>query len=298
MSENQIFANEFNDCMINESLKCPVKFNFADFVVTDSTISNIGGGISNKLTKLLLNNYFPENSISEYHHFTDIDAFKNMIETKVLWLFSVEKRFIEEEFLPFYRAHGMDGYENRKNSNGISDAEELAKNAFYISFTTDNLQKSVEKNMWSYFAKVTGVRLVFEVANTTTDLRQVYYPQNPKQTDIPLLTKFIEIAQKRNKFLLIERIATIGFFYLPNKYSAENEYRLLVKRDTGDFFKFVFGQKNGYEYMEFPFNQSNPLGEFKLKKIILGLNTDKARVLEIIKSNSEFANIPIENSLI
>lgn len=295
MNENQIIANEFNDCLINESLRYPVKLSRNDFAVTDNVISNAGEGISNKLTDLFLYNFFPQNPISEYHHFTDIDAFKNIIEKKKLWLFSVDKRFSEDEFLPFYKAHGMDGYEKRITCNGETYAKELVRNAFYISFTNNKLPESSEKKMWSYFGKDTGVRLVFEITNVIPDLRQVYYPQNATETDIPLLTKFIEIAKKRNKFLIIDRIATIGFFYLPNKYSTENEYRLLVKRETGQFFNLVFGKKNGYEYMEFPFNQSNPLGEFKLKKIIFGKNTDRTKALEIINSNPEFSNIPIEN---
>lgn len=295
MSENHIIANEFNDCLNNESLRYPVKLYFNDFVVTNNVISNIGVGISNKLTNLFLDNYFPQNPILEYHHFTDIKAFENILETKKLWLFSVDKRFSEDEFLPFYQAHGMDGYEKRITCNGEAYAKELVRNAFYISFTNDKLQESSEKKMWSYFAKDTGVRLVFEVTNLIPDLRQIYYPKNIIEIDIPLLTKFIDIAKKRNKFLIIDRIATIGFFYLPHKYTSENEYRLLVKRETGHFFNFIFGIKDGYEYMEFPFNQSNPLGEIKLKKIIFGKNTDRKMALEIINSNPEFTNITIEN---
>jgi len=295
MSETQLIANEFNNCLSNESLKYPVKFFCNDFAVTDNMITNTGEGISNKLTNLFLDNFFPLNPISEYHHFTDIDAFKNIIETKRLWLFSVEKRFSEDEFLPFYTAHSMDGYEKRTTINGELYATELVKKAFYISFTNDKLQTSSEKEMWSYFAKNTGVRLVFEITNQIPDLRQVYYPHNATETNIPLLTKFIEIAKARNRYLLIDKIATIGFFYLPHNYCIENEYRLLIKKGSGEFFNFVFGLKNGYEYMELPFNQSNPLGEFNLKKIIFGMNTDRTKALEIIKSNPEFKNIPIED---
>jgi len=294
ISENMLISTEVNQCLTKHPLNYLPTFDLNDFRTTNKIITNHLA--TSKLSDLILKNYFPQNPISEYHHFTDIDAFENILKTKRLWLFSVKKRFGENEFKPFYSAHKMDGYELKKNSAGIALESELVENAFYTSFTNDKLTKKAENYMWKYFAKNTGVRMVFEVNNLNTDLRQVYYPSSPTKTDLPLLTDLCEIATKMNKYLILNRIATIGFFYLPHYYNIEQEYRLLIKRVTGEYFNFQFGQKDGYEYLKFPFNITNPLAELKLKKIIFDINTDKIKAKNIIKSNNEFASIPTENN--
>jgi hypothetical protein len=293
-TENKLIVADVNQCLANYTLTYSPTFDFNDFRTPLQTITNYLA--TSKLSDIILKNYFPQNPITEYHHFTDIDAFENILATKKLWLFSVKKRFSEDEFKPFYTAHKMDGYELRKNSVGVALENELVENAFYTSFTNTKLSSTAEDYMWEYFAKETGVRLVFEVVNLNTDLRQVYYPQTSTRSDIPLLTDLIEIAKKRNKFLIISRIATIGFFYLPHKYCIEQEFRLLVKRETGKYFNLSFGSKAGFDYLEFPFNQTNPIAEFRLKKIIFDTKTDVKRAEQIIKSNADFSKIPIENN--
>lgn len=294
IKENVSIATDINQCLTKHTLTYLPTFDFNDFRTTDNIITNHLA--TSKLSDLILKNYFPQNPITEYHHFTDIDAFKNILETKKLWLFSVKKRFTENEFKPFYTVHKINGYELRKNSAGVTLETELVENAFYTSFTNDKLSKDAEAYMWECFAKKTGVRLVFEVSNLNTDFRKVYYPEKTTQSDLPLLSDLIELAKKRNKYLIINRIGTIGFFYLPHNYNIEQEYRLLVKRDTGKYFKLNFGSKGGFDYLEFPFNRKNPLAEFKLKKIIFGTNTDIAKAEKIIKSSTEFKSILTEKN--
>ncbi len=294
IKENVSIASDINQCLKGHTLTYLPTFDFNDFRTTDNIITNHLA--TSKLSDLILKNYFPQNPITDYHHFTEISAFKNILETKKIWLFSVKKRFSEDEFKPFYTAHKMDGYELRKNSACIALETELVENAFYTSFTNDKLSKDAEAYMWEYFAKKTGVRLVFEVSNLNTDFRQVYYPQTSTRSDLPLLSDLIELAKKRDKYLIVNRIATIGFFYLPHKYNIEQEYRLLVKRDTGKYFNLNFGSKDGFDYLEFPFNSKNPLAEFKLKKIIFNTNTDITKAEYIIKSSAEFKSIPTEKN--
>lgn len=293
-AENKSIAKEINQCLKHHTLTYAPTFDFNDFQTTDNVITNL---LTNcKLSDLILNNYFPQKPLTEYHHFTDIGAFKNIIEKKELWLFSVKKRFKECEFKPFYDAHNMDGYKLRQNSAGVPMENELVENAFYTSFTDDKLSKEAEEYMWEYFAKKTGVRLVFEASNLKTHLRQVYYPTSSTQKALPLLTDLINIAQKRNKYLIPKGIATIGFFYLPNPLNIERESRLLVKRDAGKHFNMEFGTKDGFEYLKFPYNGTNPLAEFKLKKIIFDTNTDTIEAEKIIKSSIEFKDIPTEKN--
>jgi len=293
-TENTSIAIEINQCLRNHTLDYSPTFDFKDFQTTDNVITNLL--TSSKLSDLILNNYFPQNPINEYHHFTDIGAFKNIIKEKELWLFSVKKRFKECEFKTFYEAHNMDGYKLRQNSAGIPLENELVENVFYTSFTDDKLSSKSEAYMWEYFAKKTGVRLVFETSNLKTHLRQVYYPTSTTKKDIPLLTDLINIAQKRNKYLIPKEIATIGFFYLPHPFNIERESRLLVKRDCGKYFNMEFGMKDGFEYLKFPFNRTNPLAEFKLKKIIFDTDTNTTEAEKIIKSSADFKDIKVEKN--
>lgn len=292
IAENKKIADEINRSLKRQSLTYKPTFDFNDFRTTENIITNLLA--TSKLTDLILKNYFHQNPINEYHHFTDIDAFESILTNKKLWLFSVKKRFSENEFKPFYEAHHMGGYKLRRNSSGVPMENELVENAFYISFTNDKLSAKAEAYMWDYFAKKTGVRLVFEVNNVNTDLRQIYYPTTAMRMDIPVLTNLIDIASGKKKYLIIDRLATIGFFYLPSDYKIEQEYRLLVKRETGKYFGMNFGTKDGHEYIEFPFNTSNPLAQFKLKKVIFDTGTDTTKAERIIKSSIDFRDIKIE----
>ena len=216
ISENKSIAEEINLCLKKHNLIYKPVFDVDDFRTTENVITNLLA--TSKLTDLILKNHFPQNPISEYHHFTDIIAFESILKNEKLWLFSVKKRFKENEFAPFYQAHNMYGYKLRKNSEGIPAENELVENAFYTSFTNDNLRIDAEVHMWNYFAKKTGVRLVFEVNRLDADLRQEYYPLDGMGKDLPLLTDIIDIANRRNKYLIVKRISTIGFFYLPSEY--------------------------------------------------------------------------------
>jgi len=293
-SENNSIASDINQCLTNHKLKYSPTFDFNDFRTTNNIITNLLA--TSKLSDIILKNYFPQNPTSEYHHFTDIGAFQNIIKKKEIWLFSVKKRFNECEFKPFYDAHNMDGYKLRQNSAGIPMENELVENAFYTSFTDDKISSKAEAYMWDYFAKKTGVRLVFEVSNVNTHLRKVHYPTSETEKDLSILTDLIKIAQNRNKHLIPEGIATIGFFYLPHKFNIERESRLLVKREVGKYYNMEFGTKDGFEYLKFPFNGTNPLAEFKLTKITFDTNTDTDEAERIIKSSEDFKDIKIEKN--
>lgn len=293
ITETKAIAQEVNLCLSRHRLTYSPTFDFNDFRTTKNVILNHSA--TNKLTDLILKNYFPQNPIDNYHHFTDIDAFESILTNKKLWLLSVAKRFSEDEFSSFYEAHNMDGYKKRI-SNGIPLEQELVKDAFYTSFTDDKLTSDEEVYMWRTFAKENGVRLVFKADNVNLDLRQVFYPPNTTDKDIKLLTDLISIASNRNKYLIIERLATIGFFYLPHKYNVEREFRLFIKRERAKDFKLVFNKHpTGFEYVEIPLNGTNQIN-LTLTKIIISKKTDRHRIDNLIANNPEFINVPIENN--
>lgn len=187
MNERQEIANEFNKIIATiPDLSYRKEIDWKDLATTENFITN---SLDSKLlTDLILNNYFKQNDSKEYHHFTTIESFESIVKDEKLWLFTVSKRFSEDEFISFYAAHNMTGYETRKNSKGQTLTEEFVGDTFYMSFTNENIQPNALKMMWDYFAENgTGVKLVFEVSDLSTDLRKVFYPLNDKQKALPLI---------------------------------------------------------------------------------------------------------------
>lgn len=289
----ELYISEINDCVRSHNLTYAPKFDLFDFRITENIITNHLA--SSKLTDLILNNYFPQDPIKYYNHFTDINAFENILKTKSIWLLSLNKRFSEDEFMPFYEAHQMNGYSLKTNSAGIPLGNNLVKNAFYISFCSENLPNDNEEFMWEYYAKGSGVRLEFEINELNTDLRKVYYPTLEGENEIKLLSEIIKITQNYGKYLIIDRISTIGFFYLPSNYNHENEHRLLIKRGSAEYFSYEFGVKDDFEYIKVPINKSLPLFTINLTKIIVRSNIDDIR--RILKTYPEFDMIPIVESI-
>lgn len=295
--EIKVITSEINACLIKYGLCTDEIFEYGDIIVPNDSdciaeASTIDG---QKLATLILDKYFPLNPVSHYHHFTDITGFEGIISNTKLRLASVSKRFEESEFLPFYEAHSMHGYELR-TQNGIPLGEDLCKNAFYISFTGDNLSKEEEMQMWGYFSKGGGVRLIFELCHSKgLDLRKMYYPSDDIDVDIKELTDLLSIASKRNRHLVIPGISRIGFFYLPCKYHTEKEYRLLIMRNSAQYLNLPFRtHHSGYEYTEIPINDTNFPICLKLKKVVINMSTDKDKVETILKSNSDFKDVKIE----
>lgn len=115
-------------------------------------------------------------------------------------------------------------------------------------------------------------KLSFEIESKIPDFREVYYSDkdNPKQ--IKFLADLFDTVRKEYDYPLnFTYISKIGAFYIHGKYSNEQEYRFLVKRDSDsynawDFLPITF--KNDISYIVLPF--SSRLAEFKLKKVTKG----------------------------
>jgi len=301
--DRQSITNEVNQCIIkygqskNNLFVCSGDNQEKRLVITDKTITEEGQP-PYILTDLVLNKYFPLNPVQEYHHFTKIKAFDSIIKTKKLKLASVAKRFDEDEYLPFYNAHNMNGY-TFLTDNGKKLGEEICENSFYISFTDNVLTKFQEDYMWDEFAdNRKGVRLVFKLRNETKlDLRKMYYPPDKNNKSIELLMELLEISSKRNRNFVLYGLSKIGFFYLPHKFKVEKEYRLLIQREIACKNLNLHIQKDTcdckeYEYIEIPFNDKNFPIHLQLEKIIISEKKYKTKIERIIE-NTEFNKIPI-----
>ncbi len=295
MNERQRIAEEFNKAILNTpNLSDRTNVDWRDLIVTDNIVTNISDCKS--LTKLILNNYFKQNDSKEYHHFTTIENFESIVKYEKLWLFSVAKRFNENEFRPFYTAHKLHGYDVRTNSKGQTLAQEFAGDAFYTSFTNSNIQPVALNYMWEYFAeKGTGVKLVFEVSDLHTDLRKVYYPPNSTETALPLLMALQNISKKKfNKELVFKQLSRIGFFYLPSDFNPEYEFRILIKRMTADLLQLkIQKHSNGFEYLELPF-ESSGIVNFKLKDVELINVKNRTRAQKALSLNPNLNKISLK----
>jgi hypothetical protein len=295
MNERQRIADEFNRAIQNtHNLSDRANVDWRDLISTDNIITNTCD--SNSLTHLILNNYFKQDDSKEYFHFTTIESFESIVKHEKLWLFSVAKRFSENEFRPFYLAHNLHGYDLRTNSRGQTLAQEFAGDAFYTSFTNSNIQPIALKHMWEYFAdKGTGVKLVFEVSDLLTDLRKVYYPPNITEIALPLLMALQNISENTfHKKLVFKQLSRIGFFYLPHDFNPENEFRILIKRMTADLLQLrIQMHSNGFEYLELPF-QSSGVVNLKLKEVELIDNKNRTRAQTALSLNPNLCNIPLK----
>jgi hypothetical protein len=293
--ERQNITNEVNQCIAKYG-HYKKKLFVSSLGITNNIVME---GSSHILTDLVLNEYFPLNPVREYHHFTNVKAFESILKSKKLRLASVAKRFNEDEYLPFYNAHNMNGY--AITDNGKKLGQEICENSFYISFTDNNLTESQENYMWNYFADNNkGVRLVFKLCNDTNlDLRKMYYPPGHNAA-IKLITELLEISSKRNRYFVLHGLSKMGFFYLPKKYCIENEYRLLIQKDyaCNQLGLPILHQKTGvckeYEYIEIPFNDKNFPIHLQLEKVIIKNKTNRTEIERILKECPEFEKTLIE----
>jgi hypothetical protein len=285
-------AQEFNSAIARHNVTHPTTFSFRDLLNGNEVVTNPPG--NRKLSGLFLDNYFPQDVLSEYHHFTTIETLESIVKSKTLWLAAVLKRFGEQEFKPFYENHGMDGYKMRTNAAGVPLEKEFAENTFYMSFTHQNLSEDDSRHLWSAFSQGNGVRLVFEFSDVKTHLRKVFYPAIAKKPVLPLLKEFLDIVRRHKHYLIIEGIATIGFFYLPGILACEQEYRLLVKRSSANLHSLEIKrhQVQGFEYVEFPLFE-NQLATVKLIKVIVETKNE-AVVQGILNSDRMFSDVMIE----
>jgi len=283
---------EVNQCLIKHELATDNKFSSCDFGV-NALIPGVKT-ISEKtacIADLILNKYCPLNPEQEYHHFTNLKAFESIIANKKIRLASVAKRFKEQEYLPFYKAHGMCGYKSQKDETGKPLGKSICENSFYISFTNNCLDSQQEDYMWKEFAnKGSGVRLVFKSCSDKGELRKMYYPPDENKTCIEPLRELICIASKKNKRFVPKGLSRMGFFYLPAKYRKEQEYRLLIRKESCNCLSLsIHYQKTccfkGYEYIEIPLNDNSFPIYLKLEKVITGRKANKREIREIIESS-------------
>jgi hypothetical protein len=292
MDTRRAIAEAFNDYILATHIAHSQHFDAKDIVVGSATISTTDMvlGDTDGLSHLFFENFFPQNPWVEYHHFTKMAAFEQIVATGCIYLSAVQKRFNEKEFSTFYDNHEMDGYKRRKAA-GISMQEALAKDAFFWSLTCNYLDTPEEQRLWEDFAGSNGVRLVFSITDVKTDLRKIHYPD--ATGNIPLLKNMMGVAERYGKFLIFGGLSKVGFFYLPGTFHSENETRLLIKREQAvRHCLSIKPHPKGHDYLELPFESD--LATIKLIKVIPGKTCDIDQVRRILSSQPGYEAVAIQ----
>ncbi|QNK78343.1 hypothetical protein H7F37_04450 [Winogradskyella sp. PAMC22761] len=275
---------------INKSM---IRFN-ADYIgnilyVKDKTLSHI-----------IFNHYFPKPNKKTFYHYTTFQNAENIIKSKKLRLYNLNKRFSDGEFQAFYEEHGMDGYKDGKVIMDVDcSTKGIMSDIYYISLTGSGYG-TIHNNLWKDFGEDgEGIRLEFSVTPKTDDFREVYYSKNNDETNIPLLKNmFNSIKNKYGKPLNFTNSSKIGSFYIRGKFKNENEYRLIIKRDSDDYGAYhlepnVTNNSELISYIEIPFK--NKFAEFELKSIQLGYECSDDDEIEL---NQWIKNLDIKPNII
>lgn len=285
----KIIADKFNSYLRENDLESYATFKWRNLINTDNIITN--NPCSKKLKNLVFDEFFKQDELNEYCHFTSLDSLMGIVEQECVRLTAVTKRYGEKEFKPFYQKYGMDGF-NSLGKGEIPLYDILVNDSFYISLTRADLSSNDEDYMLKAFGKAKhGVKLTFEINSIHTHLRQVFYEERSQKL-LHVLDKFSSIVAEYGKVLVVPQISVIGFFYLPSQLSSENEHRLLVKRETAEHFKLNSAKdSDGFDFIELPLFES-PLANVKLKSILVD-KTNYKIAKSILQRNQKFSEVEV-----
>ncbi len=129
--------------------------------------------LSDKLSRLVIESTFPAIGTESVSHYTKFPVFDSILRTREFRLYSILKRFKEDELTSFFASFG---YDPNAASARRDECEAEARDLFYASFT--QLKDSPE--LWDLFGdKGMGVRLDFRVAPKSADFRRLEYSAAP-----------------------------------------------------------------------------------------------------------------------
>lgn len=250
---------------------------------TDDYVSPI---FNQKISNIIFNHYYPEPTGTTFYHFTSLDNFKSILTNKEIWLFSLTKRFEDEEFKLFYVDHQMRGYQESKVENKRLDAS-IMEDTFYASFSRAN-ELSEEESLWNSFGeKGLGVRIEFEIRPKICDFRNVYYET---ENDSKLLLQRINSSLKKElngRVLLIPGLSKIGAFYIKGDFETETETRMIIKKVSDsynfDFQEFTYNKSVKYIKLKF----ESRFASINILSVKLGEKVDRKSVEKLIEEQSK-----------
>ena len=210
-----------------------------DFVKQDQVLSNS-----------IVDSIWPSIDALTVYHYTSKDAAESILNSGEFRLYSLLKRFDEDEIKAFCNNHELNGY-LEQNQNGEPKYKSLIMdNMYYASFTDINLTADQEEYFWRTFAPIDGVRLKLEITASNPNFRKMVY-EKTKGKPLSLLnelSKSIRCTYSRD--FVLSGISRLCAFYLAQDCDVEHEYRALYRSWEG------FGplpQSDGnYQYISVP----------------------------------------------
>lgn len=279
-----------------EKLKIEEQISFGDILIGKQTVAESIREIKNfgdyespifnqRLSNIIFNHYYPEPKNTTFYHFTTLDSFKSIVLNDEIWLFSLTKRFEDEEYRLFYVDHQMYGYTERREGDKKMEVS-IMEETYYSSFTRAG-EIEDEEPFWNSFGdKGNGVRLEFEIKPKLCDFRNVYYE---RENDSKLLLHNINIALKKDlagRVLLTPGLSKIGAFYIKGDFETETETRIIIKKVSDsynfDFEEFQFNKSVNYIKLKF----ESPFASIKLLSVKAGKPENRQKVEEIVSKKS------------
>lgn len=199
-----------------------------NIMITDKTVSDFVKD-NQKLSNLIVDSIWPSIENLTVYHYTSKEAAESILNSGEFRLYSLLKRFSEDEIITFCENHGLYGYLEKDESGEPKYKSQLMNSMFYASFTDTNLTPTQENYFWRTFASVDGVRLTLNVTASNPNFRKMVYEKS-KGNPLPLLSELTRVIRHSYaREFVLSGISRLCAFYLAKDFDVENEYRALYK---------------------------------------------------------------------
>ena len=255
-------VEDINSILSNHGISKTISL--SNITITDKIVSDCVKE-NQVLSDLIVDSIWPSIDSLTVYHYTSKEHAESILKNKEFRLYSLLKRFDEQEIKTFCENHELYGY-LEKSLNGEPVYKKLMSNMYYASFTDTNLTLDQEQYFWKTFASTEGVRLKLRVKAKNPNFRKMVYEKTKgKPLDLLYdLTQCIKSKYKRN--FVLSGISRLCAFYLAKDFDIENEYRVLyrawVENDPN------LKEDKGYKYTRVPLGLMNNVGyQFDIKEI-------------------------------
>lgn len=207
------------------------EINLSDITITDNLVSDLVKE-DKVLSNSIVESIWPSIDSLTVYHYTSKYSAESILNSGEFRLYSLLKRFDEQEIKSFCENHKLNGY--LEHTNGVPKYKTLImSNMYYASFTDTNLTVDQEQYFWNVFAPIDGVRLKLKVTASNPNFRKMVY-EKTKGKPLELLSDLSQcIKSKYDKNFILAGISRLCAFYLAKEFDVENEYRALYRAWDG-----------------------------------------------------------------
>ena len=277
----QEILNRINRILLKHGIQ---KICIRDIIVTDQSVSDLvipGNPLSNRI----IDSLWTSIDELEVFHYTSQKSAEKILDSNSLRLYSIIKRYGEDEIESFCKNHNLTGYLKENENSEPFFKINLMTNLFYSSFTDINIDNIQENYFWNTFAGYNGARFRFRVRAQNPNFRKIYY-EDKTGNPIPLLNDISKmLAIDYNRVFFLEGMSRICSYYLTKKYKIELEYRMLYKKFDG-FGPNVMNDGD-YDYIDQKFGVTTEAGYMlELLEVQSNANLKVLSGINLIKRNT------------